>query len=385
MTLNDDQVAQLLNEGITCIGCGAQFQSEKAGVPGYLNQSKLHNYLASLNSIDDPIELLCERCFKLKNYNQIEPVAFDSAHFQQILSSIATKKALVLYIVDLFDVAGSMIDGLSRFIGQNPVVLIGNKLDVLPKSVKKNKLANWLRKQAKDQGVKAVKSVILSADKGDAGQILLDEIADYVDDYPEIFVVGVTNVGKSTLINQIIKQVSGNGSVITTSRFPGTTLDKIEIPLTETSKIIDTPGIIHASQMTHFVDSKDFKYLLPNKEVKARTFQLISGQSIFLGGLGWIDFLNKQKISFTAYFDNKLDLHRTKSEKAAVFFKTQAGKIMQPVVLPGNEEMQSKEIKLSAGQDLAISGLGWFTFHDPVVICFHFQKGLAISVRQAEI
>ncbi len=43
--------------------------------------------------------------------------------------------------------------------------------------------------------------------------------------------VGCTNVGKSTFINRIIKEVTGEGDVITTSHFPGTTLDIIEIPL----------------------------------------------------------------------------------------------------------------------------------------------------------
>ena len=46
-----------------------------------------------------------------------------------------------------------------------------------------------------------------------------------------MYVVGCTNVGKSTFINRIIKQVTGEGDIITTSHFPGTTLDMIEIPL----------------------------------------------------------------------------------------------------------------------------------------------------------
>ncbi|AVI94055.1 potassium-dependent GTPase involved in ribosome 30S assembly [Oenococcus oeni] len=385
MTLSEDQVTQLLNDGIVCIGCGARFQSTKRGVPGYLNEHKLRGYLSSLNSVDDPINLLCERCFKLKNYNQIEPVAFDSDHFQKILTSISDKKALVLYLVDLFDVGGSMINGLTRFIGNNPVVLVGNKFDILPKSVKKNKIANWLAKEAKNEGIKVLKTVVLSADKGDSGQYLLEEISDYIDEYEEIFVVGVTNVGKSTLINQIIKQISGRGSVITTSRFPGTTLDKIEIPLTEKTRVIDTPGIIHDSQMAHFIDSKDFKYLLPNKEVKARTLQLSKGQAIFLAGLGWIDFLNKSKISVTAYFENNIELHRGKIENAEKLFSSQAGRLLKPTVLKEYQELEKKEIKLKANQDFAISGLGWFTFHNSAPICFHLPKGLAFSVRQAEI
>ncbi len=68
--------------------------------------------------------------------------------------------------------------------------------------------------------------------------------------------VGVTNVGKSTLINAIIQEITGDKDVITTSRFPGTTLDKIEIPLDDGSYIYDTPGIIHRHQMAHYLTAK---------------------------------------------------------------------------------------------------------------------------------
>ena len=53
------------------------------------------------------------------------------------------------------------------------------------------------------------------------------EVMEAIEDYrkgKDVFVVGCTNVGKSTFINRIIKQATGEGEVITTSHFPGTTL-----------------------------------------------------------------------------------------------------------------------------------------------------------------
>ena len=50
-----------------------------------------------------------------------------------------------------------------------------------------------------------------------------------------MYIVGTTNVGKSTLINKLIEASVGEKDVVTTSRFPGTTLDMIDIPLDETS------------------------------------------------------------------------------------------------------------------------------------------------------
>ena len=58
------------------------------------------------------------------------------------------------------------------------------------------------------------------------------------------------------MINAIIQEITGDKDVITTSRFPGTTLDKIEIPLDDGSFIYDTPGIIHRHQMAHYLTAK---------------------------------------------------------------------------------------------------------------------------------
>ncbi len=101
----------------------------------------------------------------------------------------------------------------------------------------------------------------------------------------DVYVVGVTNVGKSTLINQIIKQRTGVEDLITTSRFPGTTLDKIEIPLDDGHELVDTPGIIHQEQMAHVLPAEDLRLVAPQKEIKPKTYQLDEQQTIFLGGL----------------------------------------------------------------------------------------------------
>ncbi|MBZ4291205.1 50S ribosome-binding GTPase, partial [Streptococcus pneumoniae] len=126
----------------------------------------------------------------------------------------------------------------------------------------------------------------------------------------------VTNVGKSTLINAIIQEITGDQNVITTSRFPGTTLDKIEIPLDDGSYIYDTPGIIHRHQMAHYLTAKNLKYVSPKMEIKPKTYQLNPEQTLFLGGLGRFDFIAGEKQGFTAFFDNELKLHRSKLEGA---------------------------------------------------------------------
>ena len=142
--------------------------------------------------------------------------------------------------------------------------------------------------------------------------------------------VGVTNTGKSTLINRIIKELTGVEDLITTSRFPGTTLDRIMIPLDDGQSLIDTPGIIHRHQMAHFVGPKDLKLVSPTSVIKPATYQLNEGQTIFLGGLARFDYLRGGRNSFVIYTDNQLTLHRTKLENADDFYQKHVGGLLSP-------------------------------------------------------
>lgn len=46
-----------------------------------------------------------------------------------------------------------MVAGLSRHINGNDILLVGNKVDLLPKSVNKTKLNHWMRRSLKEYGL----------------------------------------------------------------------------------------------------------------------------------------------------------------------------------------------------------------------------------------
>ncbi len=68
-------------------------------------------------------------------------------------------------IVDIFDFNGSWLPGLHRFVGKNPVLLVANKADLLPKSVKPKKVINWLKREAKALGLQPIDVLLVSAHK----------------------------------------------------------------------------------------------------------------------------------------------------------------------------------------------------------------------------
>ncbi|MFZ0444741.1 MAG: ribosome biogenesis GTPase YqeH [Bacillus sp. (in: firmicutes)] len=367
-----------LSEQYSCFGCGVQIQTENLEELGYAPESALQKE-----------EIICQRCFRLKHYNEVQDVSLTDDDFLRILNGIGKSDALIVKIVDIFDFNGSWLPGIHRFIGKNNVILIGNKVDLLPKSVKSNRVINWMKHEAKQLGLKPVDVFLVSAAKG----LFMKEVMEAIEHYREgkdVYIIGCTNVGKSTFVNQILKEVTGEGDVITTSHFPGTTLDTIEIPLSDGQSLIDTPGIINHHQMAHYVGKRDLKVILPKKEIKQMVYQLNEEQTLFFGGLARFDYIKGGRRSFSCYFSNEINIHRTKLEKADELYQNHVGEMLTP---PRKDELETfpklvrqtftiKEEKT----DIVFSGLGWITINEPgAVVAVYVPKGVNCLIRKSLI
>ncbi|MGR9542565.1 ribosome biogenesis GTPase YqeH [Priestia megaterium] len=365
-------------EKLQCVGCGVEIQTERPDELGYAPKSALEKEA-----------IICQRCFRLKHYNEVQDVSLTDDDFLKILNGIGQTDGLVVKVVDIFDFNGSWLPGLHRFVGNNKVLLVGNKADLLPKSIKKNKLIHWMKREAKELGLKSVDVFLMSAQKGQG----IREIAEAIEHYREgkdVYVVGCTNVGKSTFINAIIKEVTGEKDIITTSQYPGTTLDMIDIPLDNGASLYDTPGIINHHQMAHYVDKRDLKLISPKKEIKPKVYQLNEGQTLYFGGLARLDYVQGGRKSLTCYVSNDLYIHRTKLEKADELYEKQAGELLQP---PRPEQMDefpelvAHEFTIKNEKtDIVFSGLGWVTVNESgSKVVAHAPKGVGVFVRDSLI
>ena len=335
-----------------CYGCGAIIQSHNEKHIGYVPKNATQRE-----------HILCQRCFQLKNYHKLQTTNLTKDDFLNLLDHIGEKDCLVVYMIDLFDFQGSMIPGLLRHIGFNDVLVLANKRDLLPKSVKERKLEHWVRRQLKDQGVQAVDVIVTSGKKS----MNFDDIYDAIMEHRkgrDVYVVGVTNVGKSTFINGLLKHYAEveKQNLITVSEYPGTTLNLIEIPLDEHSVLYDTPGIINESQMTHLLAPEDIKKVVPQGELRPMGFQLNSLQTLYFGGLGRIDYLEGEQSSFIAYFSKNLKIHRTKTIKADDLYNRHQTLQYEIAGIDSIAQMKSYEFRLMPGKtDIVISGLGFIT------------------------
>lgn len=370
-------------ENINCIGCGIAIQTEDSSKQGYLPKSVVDK------SIDG--NLICKRCFRLKHHNEISDVELGAEDFYKLIQSLSSQNALIVKVVDIFDFSGSWIEDVTEIVGKNKdIVLVANKMDLLPKSVKENKIKQWLFKAMKQKGIKVKDIFLISAIKNHGIEELARQL-DHLRNKKDIYIVGATNVGKSTLINKLIELTSGDKNVITTSHFPGTTLGLIEIPLDNNTSIYDTPGIILNYDIAHYLDTKTLKLVVPKKEIKARVFQLNPEQTIFFAGLGRMDFVAGERQSFTIYASNLIELHRTKLENADNLFAKHLGEMLSP---PFKENLSifSKPVKrrfeiTERKTDIVISGLGWITVNSDsgCTIDIAVPEDIAVFTRESII
>lgn len=309
-----------MNKEKICIGCGVKLQDENMALEGYTS------------NIENDI---CSRCFRMKNYGEYQIVTKSNDEYIEILKEVDKTKDLVLYIVDALNF-GEDISSIRQYISNN-MILVLNKRDVLPKSVKDNKIIAYLENLNLD----FKDMIVISCQKN----YHIDELMAMIKKYKSsknVYVVGNTNVGKSSLINKLIKNYSEYEGELTISPMPSTTLNKISIKLSDDLTIIDTPGLVNRGNIINYVDNSLLKKINPKKEIKPKTYQIKSGQCLVIGDLFRIDYLEGEKNSFTLYVSNDLKVKRYNMNKCTLL-----------------KDRPKTTYEIGYHKDLVIDGLGF--------------------------
>ena len=324
-----------------CSGCGAILQCENQNKEGYVKQ---------INGS------LCERCFRIINYNEYQKIEKSNDEFVKILEQINKTGDLVLLVIDLLNINKDLSFLLSKL--QNDILAVYTKRDLLPLLIKDDKLLSYGEKLK----LKLVDSVIVSSVNNYNLDLLLEKINKYKKS-DKIYVVGYSNTGKSTLINKMIYNYSNSNSKITTSMLPSTTIDTIEIKLNDEITLIDTPGILEEGNIAHFVDNKTLKKIQPKKEIRPITYQIKAKQIISIDDLAILELENKNNLTF--YVSNQLEIKR--------FFK------------PIKTDLEKQVIRVKEGEDIVISGLGFIKVSNSDTINIYTLKGISVYTRKSLI
>lgn len=317
-----------------CVGCGILLQDEDALKDGY---------------VEDINHDLCRRCFMIKNYGHNDIVLKNNIDYIKILNKIGDKD-LVVYVSSILTVNLDYIDKFKN------VILVLTKRDIIPKSVKDGKIIKYLKERYSN----ILDIVIVSAYKKYNLDLLYDKLCLYGNDR-EIYFVGITNSGKSSLINGMIKSYSMRDGVITTSNYPSTTLDVITENIGDL-KIKDTPGIVINDSIVNYLSETEIKKINSKKEIKPLTFQ-VKGKGVkIIDNIMRIEY-DTDESSMTFYMSNNLSIK-------SISLKNEM-----------NRYEHFKVIELDNDKDIVIEDVGFIKCTKPIKVRIYYRDSLCVRVR----
>lgn len=372
-----------------------------------------------------------------------------------MISTIKDKHALAILVVDLLDLPLSIWPGLKDILGvKRPIFVVGNKIDLLPKDKRGylNHIQDCLKTRILNSGFSEsnIKHIcLISATTGYGIESLITQLHNKWGPKGDVYLVGSTNVGKSSLFNSLLRsdfckvQASNLVQKATACPWPGTTLRLLKFPILRpsdkrvyfrTQRIIaersmkgseeklrqiqanvtkkiehatlighigktfehvpedkidpfslrqgsggtaplltlneqdkdyveskwcyDTPGVIHSEQIQDLLTTEELLVMLPKRMIQPRTFLIKPQMSLFIGGLGRLDYLTGDKsIRFTVYASQHLPITICDTEAADEVYETFVGSEIMGVPF-GDEERMTKWKGLDSSDVLQVTGDG---------------------------
>lgn len=252
-----------------CVGCGIKLQEKDKNELGYT---------PNLNNA------LCERCFKLKNYNILTNKGINIDN-DKLINKINELNTCVLFLVDFINLDSEVIEAYKKI--KSKKILIITKADIIPKNIKYQKLI---------QNIKNIydikEDLILTSSKT---KLNIKTIAKICLEEKNICLAGFTNAGKSSLINALV------GSDITVSKKSNTTQDFIKLNV-DGINIYDAPGFM----------SNINRENIPRSIIRPITYQFPSKHYLLIQDIK-LNILENS--NFTIYVGNEANIIRRKENE----------------------------------------------------------------------
>lgn len=317
-----------------CVGCGIEIQTENPNSLGYSPKENAK---------------YCERCFRIKNYNEAKFVDLPLVQ-ERIINEINKKASYVLFLTDITNLSEEVVNKFKN-INTNKSLVI-NKTDIFPKSLRKESVINYL----KDLGIND-KIIFTSAKKN----IGIKEIINIINNYKNVYLIGYTNSGKSSLINKIKKELNFKTD-ITTSIIPNTTIDFIKIKLDD-CLIVDSPGFTYENSIYNGNNLDLIKKTDIKSSINPVTYQIKENDKLLIEN--YLEIHATKQNSFTFYMSNDLKINKVYKDAL--------------------KNLNSKEFKVFDNCDLIIKGLGFINIKKADTLKIYIDNPSLIEIRESII
>lgn len=361
-----------------CIGCGIELQSDNPQKNGYLPESKLK----------EPQDHYCQRCFKIKNYGQYIPVRLTREDYKKEVQLAMTSAKLAIAVFDIIDFEGSFDDEILDVLREMDSIVVINKLDLIPDDKHPSEVANWVKGRLAQEGIVPLDIAIVSSKNGYGINGIFKKIKHFYPDGVEALVLGVTNVGKSSIVNRLL-----GVKTVTVSKYPGTTLKSVKKQIPHTNiTLVDTPGLIPEGRISDLVCEKCNLKMVPANEISRKTFKVSKDRVLIIGNLLWFRVLNDDGVKpiFSLYAAKDVMFHETNIDKLKELLNSRSDILYPPCDECKDDyqklEMVKKKMTIKAGEELVFKGLGWISVkRGPLDIELVYPKKAGIVVRSAFI
>lgn len=325
-----------------CLGCGEILQTTDKDKLGYIKEE-----------VYDKSDY-CLRCFRIKHYGETS-VIDKHIDIDSFIDKINNENIPVLYLADITTLSKTTLEPLKKIKTKKYLVL--TKRDLLPKSIRNNKVINWINNNFDNN----LDIIIASSTKKMNIDLLYNKLIN--DNIKRIYIVGYTNSGKSTLVNALLNS-KGMESVVTSSILPNTTTDLIEIKLSEDLTIIDTPGFISDKLIMNYIDMNEYKKKLPKKEIHPKIYHLYSGQALIIDKLMRIENRSNETINLIFYLKNELNYKKCNLIRDTSLM-----------------DLNKLYIKTNGNEDIVIEGFGFIKVINSCELVMYVLNKKIISKR----
>ncbi|MDP0494514.1 MAG: ribosome biogenesis GTPase YqeH [Fusobacterium sp. JB021] len=366
-----------------CVGCGVELQSEDKNKSGYLPKSALEN------KNNKGKDLYCQRCFKIKNYGEYIPVEMTREDYRREVHETIEDVDLVLAVFDVIDFEGSFDDEILDILREKESIVVLNKIDLIPGEKHPSEVADWAKYRLGEEGIAPLDIAIVSSKNTYGISGIYKKINHFFPKRAKVAVLGVTNVGKSSIINRLVGQ-----KIATESKYPGTTLKSSKKKLTNANiTLIDTPGLIPEGRFSDLVCENCNLDIVPSMEISRKTYKEGKDRVIFIGGLVKIRIIgdNELKPIFSVYASKNVSYHDTNLEKAEELIASNRSDLFYPPCKSCLDDLKKEEIvtekfEIETGEEIVFKGLAWLSVkRGPLNIEITYPKKGEIIIRKAFI